>query len=102
VSNTSFAQALDQLGQDLTDTDTFERKRYEIAGNAAIGLSISITAGVLAWALRGGALFASVMESTPLWSSINPVRLVGGSPDRSDDDTDESDVESYFSENQKT
>ena len=101
VSNASFAQALDQLGQDLTNTDTFERRRYEIASDAAIGVSISTTAGVLAWALRGGALFASVMASTPLWSSINPVRLVGGLGDKSEDDTDESDVESYFSENQK-
>ena len=41
------------------------------------------------------------MASTPLWSSINPVRLVGGLGDKSDEDTDESDVESYFSENQK-
>ena len=89
-----------QLEQDLTDTDTFERRRCEIAGDAAIGISISTTAGVLAWALRGGALFASVMASTPLWSSINPVRLVGGLGDKSEDDTDESDVESYFSENQ--
>ena len=85
-----------------TGTDTFERRRCELASDAAIGVSISTTAGVLAWALRGGARFATVMASTTLWSSINPVRLVGGPGDKSDDDIDESDVESYFSENQKT
>ena len=100
MSNASFAQALDQLGQDLTDTDTFERRRYELASDAAIGVSTSTTAGVLAWALRSGARFATVMASTSLWSGINPVRLVGGLGDKSDEDTDESDVESYFSENQ--
>ncbi len=51
--------------------------------------------------MRGGALFASVMASTPLWSSVNPVRLVGGPADKSNEDTDDTDVESYFTENRK-
>ena len=98
MSNTLFAEALDRLGQDLEDTGTFERNRYELAGDTAIGISISTTAGVLAWALRGGALFASVMASTPLWSSINPVSLVVGSADRRKDEVDDSDVESFFTD----
>ena len=96
VSNASFVDALKRLGQDLEDSESFQRNRYQLASDTAIGISISTTAGVLAWALRGGALFASVMASTPLWSSIDPVRVVGGS--RNDDMKDDAEVESYFTD----
>ena len=46
--------------------------------------------------LRGGALFASLMTATPLWSSIDPIRVVGVG--KSDDDlsADDSAVERVF------
>ena len=94
MSNASFSDALARLEKDLEDSESFQRNRYQIANDTAIGISISTTAGVLAWALRGGALFASVMASTPLWSSIDPVRVVGGS--RNDNMKDDTEVESYF------
>ena len=65
VSNSSFSDGLARLEKDLEDSESFQRNRYQIANDTAIGISISTTAGVLAWALRGGALFASVMASTP-------------------------------------
>ena len=96
VSNASFVDALKRLGEDLEDSESFQRNRYQLANDTAIGVSISTTAGVLAWALRGGALFASVMASTPLWNSIDPVRVVGGS--RNDDTRDDMEVENYFTD----
>lgn len=40
-----------------------------------MGTSISFTAGVLAWVLRGGSLVASMMAVTPLWNHIDPTRV---------------------------
>ncbi|MEM7256399.1 MAG: hypothetical protein AAF404_03320 [Pseudomonadota bacterium] len=67
----------------------------EVANDATFGVSLSATAGILAWVLRGGALFASAMASTPLWSSIDPVRVLAVTRDdeRSDEDKE---VENYF------
>ena len=52
-------------------------------------------AGIVAWALRGGALLASVMAATPIWASIDPLRVVNSKEDN-DDTSDSSEVEKIF------
>ena len=48
---------------------------------------------MVAWILRGGALFAGVMAATPLWSSIDPSKLL---KDKNQEDIISEEVESYF------
>jgi hypothetical protein len=95
VSNQQFLNGLKQLDDDFQYSEQNDGKRYQLANDATLGVSLSATAGVLAWAFRGGALFASAMASTPLWSSIDPVRVL--SKHREDEGSAEDrEVENYF------
>ena len=95
ISNSNFLRALNQVDSDLQEADTEKTLKIKISNDVAFGLSISATAGVLAWALRGGALLASVMAATPIWSAIDPVRVFHAS-DREEEDSEGSEVEKIF------
>jgi len=95
MSNKNFLNGLNRIDKDLQESDSENKGRYQLAYDTTVGVSISATAGILAWALRGGALFASAMAYTPLWSSIDPVSVVDKK--RNSHKSDENDVEQYFS-----
>ncbi len=97
VTNKQFVDALKRLDQDLQDSEDSNSRRYRLANDATLGVSLSATAGIIAWALRGGALFASAMASTPLWTSIDPVRVLAGKRDEASLRED-NEVEKYFAE----
>ncbi len=80
IDNQSFQRSLGLAGQALDQADEDTQRRIQLGSDAAVGASISVSAGALAWVLRGGSLAASMMAATPLWSSIDPFRLA-----RSDD-----------------
>jgi hypothetical protein len=42
----------------------------------AIGSSVAVGAGVIAWLLRGGALAASLLSILPAWASFDPVPIL--------------------------
>ena len=96
AENKNFVRGLDQFGQDLQEADDGTERRYRVANDSVIGVSLGTTAGVLAWTLRGGALLASAMASTPLWSSIDPFKVVGTNLSRSKLSQEDSKVESFF------
>ncbi len=78
TDNNYFLDALARVDDELSETATDNTFRTVLGSEAVFGVSISATAGILAWALRGGALFASMMAATPLWNSIDPVRVMVG------------------------
>jgi hypothetical protein len=101
ASNPLFSNALQQLDNDLREAENEDKRRYQLIENTNLGLSFSVTAGVFAWLLRGGALFASAIASTPLWSFIDPIRVMaakstdsGSQSKRGENDNDE--LEKYF------
>ncbi len=94
ISNTNFLRALKQVDSDLQEADTEQTLKIQLSNDAIFGVSISATAGIVAWALRGGALLASVMAATPIWASIDPVRVLNTRKD--DDESDTSEVEQIF------
>jgi len=95
ISNTNFLRALKQVDSDLQEADTEQTLKIKLSNDAVFGISISATAGIVAWALRGGALLASVMAATPIWASIDPLRVVNSKEDN-DDTSDSSEVEKIF------
>ena len=60
---------------DKTDNETDAPNNAIGAKEVVFGLSFSATAGFVVWVLRGGVLLASLAASTPLWASIDPVRV---------------------------
>jgi len=96
INNRQFLDGLLQIDRDLAASDEVSKRRYELATETTIGISLGTTAGVIAWALRGGALFASVMAATPLWASIDPIRLTNKQAQSEKNSQAESEVEDYF------
>ena len=95
ISNTNFLRALKQVDSDLQEAETEQSLKIQLSNDAVFGISISATAGIVAWALRGGALLASVMAATPIWASIDPLRVVN-SKEENEDNSDSSEVEKIF------
>jgi len=95
ISNSNFLRALKRVDSDLQEAESESTLKIRVSNDAVFGLSISATAGVLAWALRGGALLASVMAATPIWSAIDPVRVFNAN-DKNEEDLEGSEVEKIF------
>ncbi len=94
ANNKGFLRGISRAQESLESADCKERRRIEAGSEVAIGVSISTTAGILAWLLRGGALFGSMMTATPLWSSIDPLRVTDAK--NRDDEEEKSEVEDLF------
>ncbi len=76
ASNPGFLQGLAQLDNDFAEMDKQQGQRYTLAEETVLGMSFSITVGMLAWAMRGGALVASIMAFAPIWSVMDFGRLI--------------------------
>ena len=95
ITNSNFLRALKQVDSDLQEAESEDTLKIQISSEAVFGVSISATAGILAWALRGGALLASVMAATPIWSAIDPVRVFNANEAKKGD-AEASEVEKIF------
>jgi hypothetical protein len=58
-----------------------------MASKATTAATFTLTAGVVAWTLRSGALLAGLFASTPLWFQLDPLPVLG----RQDEEDEESD-----------
>ncbi|MDH3527247.1 MAG: VCBS domain-containing protein, partial [Gammaproteobacteria bacterium] len=48
----------------------------QLLSKYAGGASLSLSAGILTWALRGGALAATMMSSMPIWKGFDPLPVL--------------------------
>ena len=96
ISYANYLRSLEQLDRDFTDAQSEEAVKTVLANEAIYGVTFSATAGILTWVLRGGTLLASAMASTPMWSSIDPVKVFSGA--KKEEESDE--VENLFDKDQ--
>ena len=61
----------------------------------AAGTSVVVTAGIVGWLLRGGALLGALLSSMPLWVQFDPL-LVVMRPKRRDEDEPASEADLIF------
>jgi len=94
IYNQNFLSGLSKAQSDLESSQNETRRNFQLGNDVAVSVSISTTAGVLAWMLRGGALFGSLMAATPLWSSVDPLRITKST--REDKEAGSSEVEDIF------
>ena len=75
--NASFVKELNQLNRDLDKAFEEEKEQFKFRSELVVGTTLSLTAGIVSWLLRGGALLASFMSSAPLWKQLDPLPIVG-------------------------
>ena len=102
ATNPNFLKGLAQIENEFAEAEERSGARYQILEDTVLGASFSVTVGVLAWTLRGGAMLASIMTFTPLWKFIEVgqvTRMVAGTGRDADDqepDDEDARVESLF------
>jgi len=94
VSSRQFLEGLSRASKELESSQQDSRRQYELGGDVAVSISFSTTASILAWMLRGGALFGSLMAATPLWTSIDPMRITD--VNKNDENEEKDNVEKIF------
>jgi hypothetical protein len=59
----------DQMDESTADNNNLDVK-------VALGASVSLTAGIVSWFLRGGALLASLMSTLPFVNRFDPLPIL--------------------------
>jgi len=92
VSYSSYAALADelyQLGKDLDDDADDKKFLGKKTTEVSVGLSMSLTAGVVSWVMRGGSLLASLISVAPLWQQVDPLPILGAGTKSLKNDTDD-------------
>ena len=80
--------AIEELSGKMTDAQNAINDNQTILTQGTVAATISISAGFAAWALRSGALLASLFASTPLWRQFDPLPVLGTDDDEVEEDDD--------------
>ena len=65
---------IDNIRDQIDDDATSDNEKLDV--KIVLGTSIGLTAGVVSWFLRGGALLASLMSSIPFLNRFDPVPIL--------------------------
>ena len=68
---------LDALGQELNSVYQDSTQRQDFLAKVATGTSLSLSAGFVAWLLRGGSLLSSLIAVLPAWRYFDPLPVLG-------------------------
>ncbi len=84
---------IDRMQADMDD-DSDEQNADDVDVQIVIGSTVSLTAGIVSWVLRGGSLLASLMSTVPLLNRFDPLPILKNREDEEDvepdDDSDDS------------
>jgi hypothetical protein len=78
--------AIDQMNQEMDDNVAKNITDLEIRAAAVSSSGVALTAGVVAWVLRSGALMTSLISTIPLWKGYDPLPILAY---KDDDDEEE-------------
>jgi hypothetical protein len=62
----------DQMG----DRQGGNQNLLDLFTKSATGMTLTLSAGIVTWALRGGSVLAGMLSSMPLWRGIDPLPLI--------------------------
>mgnify|MGYP001815095673 FL=1 len=68
--------AVNEMKQKIADSATQESGRVELKAAAIESTGVVLSAGVVAWLLRSGALLSSLLSSIPLWKGYDPLPVL--------------------------
>ena len=76
ASNLAMWNAIDAMLEELDDNYTESQTHEMIMANVVRGATWSLSAGFVAWILRGGTLLAAAMSSIPIWKGLDPLPII--------------------------
>jgi hypothetical protein len=81
-------QTLRVLAEAFGNAESEANAAHREVAEVVIGTSVALSAGVVAWLLRGGALLAALLSATPAWASFDPIPVILRRRTRRDDRED--------------
>ena len=77
LSNHAMWDAIDRMNEEIENSPSENLSRKELMVQVVNTSGVGILAGVTVYALRGGALLASWFSTMPVWSTLDPLPVVG-------------------------
>ncbi len=68
---------LDLLGEDLQNAMEVETEHRRFVAKVTAASSFALSAGLVAWVLKGGVLLSSLIATLPAWSHFDPMPILG-------------------------
>ena len=94
VTNPYFVRGLGQLQDDLEEAESGANLRFTLTDETVLAASVSASVGIISWALRSGALLASLMSAGPLWWTIDLAKIpIKGSKENSEAPDDDNQID---------
>jgi hypothetical protein len=93
LNRDALAAAIDREFSEVTNVKSSAQVALTII---LAGTSLGLTAGIIGWLLRSGALLSALLSSMPLWRGFDPLPVVMRPQRRDQDDQPPSDVDRMF------
>ncbi|WP_295420518.1 tandem-95 repeat protein, partial [Sulfurovum sp.] len=77
----NFHADMEKMYRDIDQMAEKEQDKNTFVAEMATGVTLSLTAGFVAWLLRSGALLASFFTTMPMWRYFDPVPIISDSED---------------------
>ncbi|WP_432470592.1 DUF4347 domain-containing protein [Amphritea sp. HPY] len=84
IDNRSFVAELDVMKLELDSAVEDSEARYQLGGETAIGITMSISAWFAIWMFRAGSLLACCLSVLPLWTQLDPLPVLGATKGKKD------------------
>jgi len=76
-----FLQQLNRFSDELGQTMDDQAEKRSLFVDTMKGVGLTLSAGFVAWMVRGGTLLAGLMASLPAWRHFDPVPILGMTKD---------------------
>ncbi|MDH3448984.1 MAG: VCBS domain-containing protein, partial [Gammaproteobacteria bacterium] len=83
-------ERIELMHQDM-DSEVDRRSADNVDVEIIVGSTVSLTAGIVSWVLRGGSLLASLMSAVPLLNRFDPLPILKTREDEEDVEPDDDD-----------
>ena len=75
ISSLELWQMIDFM-KEKVNNNREEGGYMDLLARSASGMALSLSAGVITWALQGGSILASMLSSVPLWKGFDPLPII--------------------------
>jgi hypothetical protein len=93
--------AIDEMKQRIDDNVTDDMTQLEFRAAAVSSSGVALTAGVVAWVLRSGALMTSLISTIPLWKGYDPLPILAYKDDDEEENIAEDKIPTSLEEMKK-
>ena len=70
---------IQEMKNQMSERQSNDEPLVSLLAKSATGMTLTLTAGIATWALRGGSIIAGMISSMPLWKGFDPLPIIAAS-----------------------